>query len=437
MGGQMGDVIRVALDSSGELVQPVPYPLTTLADTDARPEGIGQDLFKARQRSGKMLMDVWRDLKILPHYLIAIEKSRFEALPGRVYAIGYVRTYARYLGLDAEAFVARLKLEISGIDAWKPPIRTVLPPPDRKSAPEGEFVAPADAEEIIVSPPPSHGSALAHAATAALLGTVLIYFGYQVFVFSQRAALPPVTPVPARLAANAGLTTKKPPAPQRIAKVDRAPLPAAHADVSPSRPVDTPRIATTDSPARTPASTASAEVTSAKPADAQPLAMIYQAPTWRDEPLSPSDVARTESIPATILASVEPPPPPLPKPRPRKDEPAKPQVVIAEPAPNFRAPLPLGQRYGVSNKDSRIILRLHRTTHVIVQGFRNDIFIDRVLDAGDTYRVPNMTGLKLTVPDAGAVELIVDDTTVGFAGKDGTATRGLVLDPNSIIDRQR
>jgi len=74
---------------------------------------------------------------------------------------------------------------------------------------------------------------------------------------------------------------------------------------------------------------------------------------------------------------------------------------------------------------------------VMVQGTRNDVLIDRVLDAGDTYRVPDIAGLKLSVSDAGAVEVILDDTTVGFAGKDGAVTKGLPLDPNSISDRQR
>jgi cytoskeleton protein RodZ len=97
--------------------------------------------------------------------------------------------------------------------------------------------------------------------------------------------------------------------------------------------------------------------------------------------------------------------------------------------------LPLGQRYGKQNRNSRITLRLRRSTRVAVQGTPNRILIDRTFDAGDTYRVPNMVGLKLSAVDAGAVELILDDTTVGFAGKDGAATKGLSLDPTKIAQR--
>ena len=109
----------------------------------------------------------------------------------------------------------------------------------------------------------------------------------------------------------------------------------------------------------------------------------------------------------------------------------------SKPASRFHAPLPLGQRYGIENGNTRIILRVHRSIRLAVQGTGNRIFIDRILDAGDTYRVPNLVGLKLSAPDAGAIEVILDDTTVGFAGKDGAMVRDLSLEPQSIIDRQQ
>jgi hypothetical protein len=47
-----------------------------------------------------------------------------------------------------------------------------------------------------------------------------------------------------------------------------------------------------------------------------------------------------------------------------------------------------------------------------------------------------MRGLRLSAPDAGAIEIILDDTTVGFASQDGAAARNVPLDPQSIINRQ-
>jgi cytoskeleton protein RodZ len=72
-----------------------------------------------------------------------------------------------------------------------------------------------------------------------------------------------------------------------------------------------------------------------------------------------------------------------------------------------------------------------------VQGNRNRTFIDRSLAPGDTYRVPNMVGLRLSAPDAGAVEIILDGTSIGFVGADGAVARELSLNPQNIVDRRR
>jgi cytoskeleton protein RodZ len=74
---------------------------------------------------------------------------------------------------------------------------------------------------------------------------------------------------------------------------------------------------------------------------------------------------------------------------------------------------------------------------VIVRGARNQVFIDRTLARGDTYRVPNRPGLRLTVDDAGAVEIMLDGASVGFVGEPGVAVRGLTLSPPSIAERQK
>lgn len=99
--------------------------------------------------------------------------------------------------------------------------------------------------------------------------------------------------------------------------------------------------------------------------------------------------------------------------------------------------LPPGQQLGLQNKDSRITLRVHRPTLVVVRGVRNQVFIDRMLVPGDTYRVPNSPDLLLSVEDAGAVEIMLDGKSVGFVGEPGIAASGLTLDPPSIIDRQK
>ena len=44
-------------------------------------------------------------------HLKAIEDSRFQELPGPTYAVGFVRTYGSYLGLDGEDVVRRFREE--------------------------------------------------------------------------------------------------------------------------------------------------------------------------------------------------------------------------------------------------------------------------------------------------------------------------------------
>ena len=139
------------------------------------------------------------------------------------------------------------------------------------------------------------------------------------------------------------------------------------------------------------------------------------------------------------LASIEPASAPPPEPAgitsTEGAPPKQPAPAVSEGKPGFRPQLPLGARYGTENANSRVILRLHRSIRVAVKGSGNHIFLDRELGAGATYRVPNTPGVKLNVPDAGAVEVILDGNTVGFAGKNGVAAKGLGLDPPSIIRR--
>jgi hypothetical protein len=44
-----------------------------------------------------------------------------------------------------------------------------------------------------------------------------------------------------------------------------------------------------------------------------------------------------------------------------------------------------------------------------------------------------MAGLRLIARDAGAVEVILDGISVGFAGKNGVTASGLSLTPQNVI----
>lgn len=78
-------------------------------------QGVGQLLRDTREKLGHTLPAVATALRIRQPYLQAIEASRYQDLPGSAYAVGFVRSYADYLGLDGNEIVRRFKQE-SGTD---------------------------------------------------------------------------------------------------------------------------------------------------------------------------------------------------------------------------------------------------------------------------------------------------------------------------------
>jgi len=101
-------------------------------DSESPLETVGHDLRAARLRRGDEIAQVSRALKIRKDHLEALENDRIEDLPGKTYAIGFVRSYARHLGLDAAQYVERYKRDISGRtdDAAREPVP--LPHDDRR-----------------------------------------------------------------------------------------------------------------------------------------------------------------------------------------------------------------------------------------------------------------------------------------------------------------
>ena len=66
-----------------------------------------------REAYGLSLQDVSDALKIKMQYLIAIEQGDHAALPGRTFAVGYVRSLAQFLQLPVEQIVERFKLRFT------------------------------------------------------------------------------------------------------------------------------------------------------------------------------------------------------------------------------------------------------------------------------------------------------------------------------------
>lgn len=77
----------------------------------AAPETLGERLRQLRTEANLSLDDVAGELRIAPKHLQAIEESRYQDLPGPVYARNFVRQYINRLELNQAAAMERFEKE--------------------------------------------------------------------------------------------------------------------------------------------------------------------------------------------------------------------------------------------------------------------------------------------------------------------------------------
>ena len=76
------------------------------------PEGIGPQLRHAREKKGLTLDQVASETRISRRHLEHIEAGNFDALAGKTYAVGFVRTYAKLVGLNMDDAAAMVRAEM-------------------------------------------------------------------------------------------------------------------------------------------------------------------------------------------------------------------------------------------------------------------------------------------------------------------------------------
>ncbi|OFW84255.1 MAG: hypothetical protein A2018_07065 [Alphaproteobacteria bacterium GWF2_58_20] len=89
--------------------------------------GTGALLRARREQAGLSIADVADRLRIKPGFVEAIESLHVAGLPQGPYAFGFVRSYARFLGLDPQKVLEDFKREAEGI-AGKPALVFPEPP---------------------------------------------------------------------------------------------------------------------------------------------------------------------------------------------------------------------------------------------------------------------------------------------------------------------
>jgi hypothetical protein len=139
-----------------------------MADQEPQPPGggselasFGEELRREREIRGISLKEIADATKISKRFLDALERNDHRTLPAPVFTRGFVREYARYVGLNAEEMVNRYNFAASNDDRIeKPPhvekhpatpVRDITPrPPAKRGIPPAYARVNAGAIAVVV-----------------------------------------------------------------------------------------------------------------------------------------------------------------------------------------------------------------------------------------------------------------------------------------------
>lgn len=360
---------------------------------------VGAFLREARETTGRTVADVAQNLRIRRVYLEAIEDGRFDELPGATYAVGFVRSYAAYLRLDAPTLVARFKEEASGIQA---PQELEFPTP----VPEGRFP----------------GGLLV--AVCLLVGAAA--FGGWYWYQSQNGI--EVVRVPA------------PPGDEQASPETTVPTPSTPTAETRAAVAETSVPVPEPPQAEAPAVTAAGPIIS-NPDDSAPVADEPEAPpvtapmVAAPEDSTPADDASAPETPAAAPTTGGEVAVVTPAPSEFSSEPAIIALPEIEETQDSVGDVPSnreGRTYGARNAAARIILRAAENTWVQIRDADESVVLTQMLQAGDRYLVPNRDGMRLMTGNAGGLDISVDGESVPAIGERGESRRDVRLDPDLL-----
>jgi cytoskeleton protein RodZ len=396
---------------------------------------VGTLLRQARERNGLSLAAAAQQLRIRDSYLRAIEEGNFRALPGATYAVGFLRSYADHLGLDPQEIVRRFREEVEelgrrtqlvfpsvpaegkipggailmiaavvallGYGGWyflserDTSVAEVAP-----TMPAGTQEAPAEEQVAIGEEPASAPAAVEPAAATTDLDSAVAE--------AVAAAAPTATGAEAAVPSAAampgdGADEAASPAGE-LASTEAADLvPETPSEVAAAEPAgEASDAAQSEAPTATAAETATGEA--ATPSDGGAAAVPPEAERHVAEEAATTEVASTDVIP------------PAPEP------------------PSATEDLPQGQQYGVTNADARVVLVATQEAWVQIKRSSGEEVWTKVLRPGDSFMVPNEPGLLLATGNAGGLQVMVDGRPAAALGPIGVVRRGIMLDPQRLID---
>lgn len=338
---------------------------------------LGDMMRGERATMGKSLLDVQRELRIRAAYIAAIENSDPTAFETPGFIAGYVRSYARYLGMDPEeAFAAFCKesgfATAHGMSSEASSIRK----PERPVRPAGQdpLAAPnlgfTPVQESILSriEPRAIGSSLVLVALIAGIG----YGGWSVLNEIQRVTLAPVEQTP-------------------VVLTDLDPVQAAGAASETDDPTTTAGVFT-------------------PPSDA--LDRLYR-PQALDVPVLVARDAPISQLDPDSIGVFTPEAPRLAMVQPQPETPAVPKVV-ADDAPE-------------------LVLMAVRPAWVRVRAADGTVLFEKILDAGEEYVLPaTEEPPTLQAGMSGSIYFKLNGTLHGPAGEGTNTVRNLALATESL-----
>jgi len=372
----------MAQDEAGDHSQPgTPDPAPSApksggAGTALAPLSVGTILSRARQRRGIDLAEVEKATRISRDRIVAIEQNDVDRLPERAYVLGFIHTYAKFLGLDPEACLRRFKEEHV----------------DREDPARQIYAAGADTLPL---PPRVNLAGL----TFVVLGIGLAFGWYLTTEDGYERVL-------SRFWENA----------VEVAALEASDK-GADATVTDGRvlsPVPLSARPRTATPPSAPVSE-SASGYAGGPADgAQPLerqtldgqALDGQALDGQKAAESGSLVQDHGTLTPVVYLAAE---------------------AAGEKA-NARAS---GQIYGAA--DGRIALVAGEAVWLRVEDTQDHLVFQETLAAGDEFRVPDGQTLLITVRDAGALSVVIDGQSLGAFGKRGEVILAQKLAPDTFL----
>lgn len=330
---------------------------------------VGADLRIARERRGEDMRAIALSLRIRREQLEALEESRYDDLPGRAYAVGFVRSYAEYLGLDSAHIVSRYKAELDG--SHDLPEEVIFPEASEDTRlPRGTF--------LII----------------ALIIGVGIYGGYLMTRSADRMIAERVPAVSSDMGNVTAQNTSENAAP----RLSGDPASAA------TRPAGEGNGAVLQD-----------EVL---PEDAAELASVYAVPPVVEDEAAPA----AQDIPGEQAALT-----------PQSAEMGLAPEAAAPAAPVLPEIALGAVYGAENVDSRVLIRARKADAWVRVENAQGHVLIERTLALGDVYHAPNVPGTILVARDASAFELVVDGQSLGLAGPPTLVLTGKPLEPAALI----